>query len=347
MSEQDPFGAPVPGQVSNDPNEGGTDFHIPAAPSVYERQPEAPVAEAPIPEPVEPEIPDVEDMDDYFALLDRQNGEPEDEPEEEEESEVPATEPSEESVEDVLAADEKPTRENRRVREAVARASQAEAQSKQLEALVARLTTALETQAASQKWAQEQAQAMEAQERAAAMKADRDARIRALGYEPNDPGLQLFEGMNERYSTLEQRLAAYEKSQQEAQAQRQQAEVQQKVERYVAQMNGDVDRYLTGFTVAPETKTAIQRAAFALAQAHQIASPAEAAKEAIKMFAPAIGKRTATAAKATPEAAKAAQLMSVRGATAGKKAGAHASGRTPKRDVLEIEREFFKNKRFG
>lgn len=334
-----PFDTLPAGAVVNETNERGPDFAV------------APVLAS---EPSdEPEEEETEEAPDESEDVDLEEDESEELPDATEEA--VADEPEEESIDDVLARldgqaqDEAPkeTRANRRVREALEQRNALAEQNRQLQATIERMAGLIEQQVSTQQWARQQAEQLEAQERERQSAAAVRQRIEALGFDPDAPGVQVWQGIMQQNEALAAKLAAFEQQQQQSLQTQQQQEVAAKVERYVAQMNGAVDSLLAKVKTDEGTKTAIKKAAYSLAAANRIARPEDAAKEAIKLFASALKRSGGGESKVSQEARTAAGMMSVRGATGGKKPGSHASGKQPKRDIFAIEKDLLGGRNFG
>lgn len=334
MANEIYFSDPVPGMKTHPPD---LDY-VPGSEGEGEQTP-APEAKA---------RRSVEEMDDPFNELQEEPELEAPEAPEEPEEEEPAEDVEEEQiVETAPELEEEPAvtpRANARIQQLAGERTVFEQQlaaerqrSAALEAKFESLLGLLEKQAQTSSAALDRASALEKAEREAAELAAEEDRIRRLGLDPNSSEVQLWRAMQQTRRDMDARFAAIQESEQKRQQEVEQYQRQARVQLYVQQMDEALARFTKSFNVTPELRQSLREAAYAQAQAHQIPDPAEAAKVAVKLFAPALQAKRAGKPPASPEAQKAAALMSVRGATAGKKAGTNTSGRRQKETIHQIE----------
>lgn len=163
---------------------------------------------------------------------------------------------------------------------------------------------------------------------------DYQQRAEALGFNPNDPYLQLNYDQTMRMQQLEKQLAEQAEF-------RRGLEVKERETRYISALDAELTSALNSYKIDPEVRDGLFQNALALAAVRQIQNPADAVKMAIQPVVQSLTKKAAPAAKkaVSPEQRRVDELVAVRGATGGRQKGQSAGKPKPK-TVEQFEKDF-------
>lgn len=160
---------------------------------------------------------------------------------------------------------------------------------------------------------------------------DYEQELIARGEDPANP-------VHQNNLQLAQTLGSMQQELKKLQAERQQAEQREAVQRYVGALRTGLDATLAGYDVSATEREGLLRQAYAIAQAYQVQDPHQAVQAALEPVIARLPKKNkTTTAKPGSKSTKVDAMTSMRGQ--GGKKGNTPGGKEPKKTPEQIERE--------